>query len=402
MRVKPVLDWAVVRLLHGLAGAGRSFKPLFERFMTFDVASFAQPPEKACFFMHFGRIEMSNNKIRSCSRQNLIKPRLCLTELMMSETDYLVERRSLKKSRSRWRLAAFAVAAISVVCFGYWQFGRDAVVEHQAHIARLDVRGVIAGERTTLDLIKRVKDSKARAAVVVIDSPGGTVAGSDALYSALRDLSATMPVVAVVDGMAASGGYIAALASDHIIARRTSIVGSIGVLFQYPTVVKLLDTLGVKMEGVKSSPLKAAPNPVETTTPEARAALEAVVMDTFAWFKDIVRERRHLSDAELALVSDGRIFTGKQGLALKLVDALGDEKDAIAWLEKEKGLPQNLKVKRYRPKKNLEAFDLVNGAASVAHAMGFEVLASVLQRSNAENQGVVLDGLLVLWHPSSQ
>jgi len=59
-------------------------------------------------------------------------------------------------------------------------------------------------------------------------------------------------------------------------------------------------------------------------------------------------------------------------------------------------------VKRYRPKKNLEAFDLVNGAASVAHAMGFEVLASVLQRSNAENQGVVLDGLLVLWHPSSQ
>ena len=209
-------------------------------------------------------------------------------------------------------------------------------------------------------------------------------------------------LLAVVDGMAASGGYIAALASDHIIARRTSIVGSIGVLFQYPNVVKLLDTLGVKMEGVKSSPLKAAPNPVETTTPEARAALEAVVMDTFAWFKDIVRERRHLSDAELALVSDGRIFTGKQGLALKLVDALGDEKDAIAWLEKEKGLPQNLKVKRYRPKKNLEAFDLVNGAASVAHAMGFEVLASVLQRSNAENQGVVLDGLLVLWHPSSQ
>ena len=115
-----------------------------------------------------------------------------------------------------------------------------------------------------------------------------------------------------------------------------------------------------------------------------------------------MRERRHLSDAELALVSDGRIFTGKQGLALKLVDGLGDDKDAIAWLEKEKGLPQNLKVKRYRPKNNLEAFDLVNGAASLAHAMGFDVLAGLLQRSNAEKQGVVLDGLLVLWHPSNQ
>ena len=183
---------------------------------------------------------------------------------------------------------------------------------------------------------------------------------------------------------------------------RTSIVGSIGVLFQYPNVVKLLDTLGVKMEGVKSSPLKAAPNPVETTTPEARAALEAVVMDTFAWFKDLVRERRALSDSELAQVSDGRIFTGKQGLALKLVDSLGDDKDAIAWLEQEKGLPKNLKVKRYRAKNSLEPLDLVNQAANLAQAMGFELLAGLLQRSAQENQGLVLDGLLVLWHPSAQ
>ena len=320
----------------------------------------------------------------------------------MSETDYLVERRILKKSRSRWRFAAFAVAALALVAAGYWQFGREMVAEHQTHIARIDVRGVITGECTTLDLIKRVKDSKARAALVVIDSPGGTVTGSDALYTALRDLSSTMPVVAVVDGTAASGGYIAALGTDRIIARRTAIVGSIGVLFQYPNIVRLLDTLGVKMEGVKSSPLKAAPNPVETTTPEARAALEAVVMDTFGWFKDLVRERRALSDSELAQVSDGRIFTGKQGLALKLVDSLGDDKDAIAWLEQEKGLPKNLKVKRYRAKNSLEPLDLVNQAANLAQAMGFELLAGLLQRSGQENQALVLDGLLVLWHPSAQ
>ena len=320
----------------------------------------------------------------------------------MSETDYLVERRILKKSRSRWRLTAFLVAAVALIGAGYWQFGRELVTEHQTHIARIDVRGVITGERTTLDLIKRVKDSKARAALVVIDSPGGTVTGSDALYTALRDLSSTMPVVAVVDGTAASGGYIAALGTDRIIARRTAIVGSIGVLFQYPNIVRLLDTLGVKMEGVKSSPLKAAPNPVETTTPEARAALEAVVMDTFGWFKDLVRERRALSDSELAQVSDGRIFTGKQGLALKLVDSLGDDKDAIAWLEQEKGLPKNLKVKRYRAKNSLEPLDLVNQAANLAQAMGFELLAGLLQRSAQENQGLVLDGLLVLWHPSAQ
>ena len=320
----------------------------------------------------------------------------------MSEHDYLVERRGLKKSRSRWRIATFVVLAVALIAAGGWQVGRDVMSEHQAHIARLDVRGVITAEQSTLDVIKRIKDSKARAVLVMIDSPGGTVAGSDALYMALRDLSASMPVVAVVDGMAASGGYIAALASDHIVARRTAIVGSIGVLFQYPNIVKLLDTLGVKMEGVKSSPLKAAPNPVETTTLEARAALEAVVMDTFGWFKDLVRERRHLTESELALVSDGRVFTGKQGLALRLVDGLGDDKEAIAWLEQHKGVPKDLKVKRYRPKNNLDRFDFVNGAATVAQGLGLDLLAQLLQRSGKENQAGLLDGLLVLWHPSAQ
>src|SRR5947209_9944710 len=119
------------------------------------------------------------------------------------------------------------------------------------------------------------------------------------------------PLVVVVDGLAASGGYITAIAADHIVALETSLVGSIGVLFQYPNVTDLLKTLGVKVEEIKSSPLKAAPNGFEPTSPEARAAIESIVKDSYAWFRGLVQDRRQLDAASLERLADGRIFTGR-------------------------------------------------------------------------------------------
>lgn len=318
----------------------------------------------------------------------------------MSDVDFLIERRQLKTSRARWRLASFLLVALAVVGAAFLTLGKEQMAEHLPHVARIDIKGVITGSKDTLDVIKRVKESKAKAALVVIDSPGGTVTGSDVLYQALRDLNKTMPVVAVVDGTAASGGYIAALSADRIVARRTAIVGSIGVLFQYPNLVKLLDTVGIKFEGVKSSPLKAAPNPVEVTTPEAQAALEAVVLDTFSWFKELVQERRHMSDDQLKAVADGRIYTGKQGLALGLVDGLGDDQDAMTWLETEKGLEKGLKIRRYKPDHALDRFGLIKGLASLSEAAGLNEVGSVLRNIDSQGQAVVLDGLLVLWQPA--
>ena len=129
----------------------------------------------------------------------------------------------------------------------------------------------------------------------------------------------------------------------------TALVGSIGVLFQYPNVSDLLKTIGVQVETIKSSPLKAAPSGFEPTSPEARkAAVEEIVMDSYAWFKDLVQKRRNLDDATLAKVSDGRVFTGRQGLALKLVDELGSERAAIAWLAKEKKIDPQTPVRDFR------------------------------------------------------
>ncbi len=153
--------------------------------------------------------------------------------------------------------------------------------------------------------------------ILSIDSPGGTTTGAEKLYEAIRRLAAKKPVVAVVNNMAASGAYIAALSADQIVAHGNSLVGSIGVLIQYPNIASLLDKIGVKIDAVKSSPLKAEPSGYEPTSPEVRQALASLVDDSYAWFKDLVQKRRQLSDAELAAVDNGRVFTGRQALGLE-------------------------------------------------------------------------------------
>ena len=196
--------------------------------------------------------------------------------------------------------------------------------------------------------------------------------------------------------MAASGAYIAALGADRIFVQRNSLVGSIGVIIEFPNFSGLLDKIGVQLEEVKSSPLKAAPNGMTPTSEAARAAMAALVANSYDWFKGLVRDRRHLSDEELAQVSDGRVFTGRQSLPLKLADAIGGEREAIAWLEKEKGVAKDLPVRDWRPKTSL-AFGLLGSAASVAEGFGLTGLAGLLKRGELAGDVQLLDGLVSLW-----
>lgn len=318
----------------------------------------------------------------------------------MNDADLIADRRRLRRKLGFWRALAFLGLIGAVLLAGLASSGRDAL-PGQTHIAKLAIKGLIAGDQRTLDLIKDVGDSRATAGVLVmIDSPGGTTAGSEAIYDSLRRLAEKKPTVAVVGTMAASGAYIAALACDRIVAQQTALVGSIGVLVQYPNFVKLLDTIGVKVEEVKSSPLKAAPNGFEPTSPEARAALASLVGDTYDWFKGLVRERRHFGDAELAAVADGRVFTGRQGLGLKLVDQIGGERDAVAWLERERGVAKDLPVREWKSRSEGTRFGLWSSLAIAASALGFEAAASTLRRAALEADVGQLDGLLAVWHPS--
>ena len=312
--------------------------------------------------------------------------------------DLLVDRRKILSRVRRWRMLALlgVVLGVLLAAFGLSKGLRG--LGDNNHIARIAIEGLITDDADTLRLIDTVRKSKAAAVIVAINSPGGTTTGAEKLYIELRRLAQEKPVVTVLGTLAASGGYIAALSGDHIVAERNSLVGSIGVLFQFPNFAHLLDTVGVKVEEVKSAPLKAAPNGFEPTSPAARQALADLVADSYTWFKDLVKSRRLLSDSELQTVSDGRVFTGHQALDLKLIDELGGEREAIAWLEKEKHIKHDLPIQDWKKEQALDKFGLFNSASRLLQLSMHEGLAAALQ-DVFYGAAPQLDGLLVLWRP---
>src|SRR5215217_9235288 len=217
---------------------------------------------------------------------------------MSLDADSIVDRRRIRRKLTAWRVLAVLLAIVAVIAVAARVTKPDLVWSEAtgAYMARVAIRGLIRNDQERTEALDRLAKSQARAVIVHIDSPGGTAAGAEQLYDSLRAVAGKKPMVVVVDGLAASGGYIAALAADHVVTRSAGLVGSIGVLFQYPNVADLLKTLGVKVEEVKSSPLKAAPNGFEPTSPEARAALEAIVRDSYAWFRGLVKDRRQLDE----------------------------------------------------------------------------------------------------------
>jgi protease-4 len=320
---------------------------------------------------------------------------------MSFDADVIVDRRRLRRKLTFWRVTAILVVLLMVVGASLILVPGSRLMPARASIARIKIAGLIRGNQDRVEALDRLANSRALAVIVHVDSPGGTTAGSQQLFDALRDLQAKKPTVVVVDGLAASGAYIAAISADHIIAEDTSLVGSIGVLFQYPNFTEVLKTIGIKMEEVKSSPLKAAPNGFEPTSPEARAAIEAIVADSYAWFKGLVKDRRQLTDAQLAQVTDGRVFTGRQGVPLKLVDEIGNEKTALAWLEKEKKVPANTPVRDFSLEPRFGELSFLHVASWTFQAAGLPATAQRLEEWGAVQsiERLNLDGLLALWHP---
>jgi protease-4 len=324
---------------------------------------------------------------------------------MALDADTIVDRRRMRRKLTFWRVFATLVVICAVVAVGAALRvpGTDVLTgQPSGSIARVTITGLIRGDQERVEALDRLGKSRARAVIVHINSPGGTTSGSEQLHDALMRLKEQKPLVVVVDGLAASGGYIAAVAADHIVALETSLVGSIGVLFQYPNVADLLKTLGVKIEEVKSSPLKAAPNGFEPTSPEALAAIEAIVSDSYAWFKGMVKARRQLDDEMLQRVADGRVFTGRQGIPLKLVDELGDERTAIAWLAKEKNIDPKTPVRDYRLRDRLGDLPFLHTAIVTSlDAVGLGSFARRFEEWGAVQaiERLNLDGLLALWHP---
>jgi len=223
---------------------------------------------------------------------------------------------------------------IALIGFGIYAASNASSFPTGPHIARVHIEGTIFSDSDMDALLKGIEDNDDVAALILrINSPGGTTTGAEVLYENLREIAERKPVVAVLGEIAASGGYIAAIGADRIIARGNSITGSIGVIMEYPNVTDLLDELGIEMETVRSSDIKGGPSPFRDPTPASRAAEQAMIADSYAWFQGLVGERRGLGGDALDAVSDGRVFTGRQALKNGLIDELGGEDEALAYLE---------------------------------------------------------------------
>ncbi len=311
---------------------------------------------------------------------------------MNSDAELIVDRRRLRRSLTWWRIAA-VVLAVAAIAALVWP--SDNIRSFENHIARVRIDGLITGDQPTLDLLKKVGESdKVKGVIIRIDSPGGTTAGSEAIYEAVRKIAKVKPVVAVMDTVAASGGYITAIAADRIVARGNTITGSIGVIFSFPEVSKLLDTIGVKMEELKSGDMKAEPSPYKPVSDKVRAVSMEMVKDGYDWFTGLVAERRGLDIVRVRELADGRVYTGRQAIAVKLIDQLGGEDVAVDWLQKDKNLGTGLKVLDWEPSRPGSSTGLGFAAADVVlRSLGLQGLAAGVERAK-------LDGLLVLWHPA--
>jgi protease-4 len=317
---------------------------------------------------------------------------------MSLETETILERRRLKRNLSFWRV--LAVVALALAIGALFMAGETGITERR-HIARVSLEGMITESRDQLRLLERIGEASYVSGVVIyINSPGGTTTGGEALYDALRRLSEKKPVVAQFGTVAASAAYIAGLGTDHIVARGNTITGSVGVIMQWPEVSGLLDKLGVRVNEVRSGPLKASPSPFQPLDEAGRKLAEDMIADGYRWFLDLVGMRRGIATGEVPGLEQGRIYSGREALRHKLIDEIGGEAEAVRWLEG-RGVQKGLKVIDWKPGRSVDW--PLGGALAYLFLQTFGELSgelATLMNRDRPFGAFGLDGLVSVWQPS--
>lgn len=306
---------------------------------------------------------------------------------MAISSDVLLERLHLKRQITLWRTLVIVGVVLFLVFLTEGQEDISPVTGD--YIARVEIADIVVDDYEFDALLDKIKHSdNAKALMVVLDTPGGTAVGGESLYHRLRSIAKVKPVVAVMRTMCASAGYMIAMGADRVIAMRSTLTGSIGVLVQTAQFTELAKKLGITPITVKSGSNKAAPSPAEEFTPEQRIIIQGVIDDFYDVFVDIVAESRKMSADEVKKISDGgRIFSGQQALKVGLVDQIGGEEEALAWLKKEKGIDDTLEVRDMKVKEEYK-----NLIDKFANYTGFGWLSEKSPK---------LEGLLLIWRPSA-
>ena len=246
----------------------------------------------------------------------------------------------------------FATVLISIILiFSFFLF----TSKKKDFIATISIEGIISNPEDTLNDLENInKSSNAKALLVNINSPGGTFVSSKELYDKIKEISKKIPVVTYMREMATSGGYLVSLASQKIFSNIGTITGSVGVILQTAEITELLEKIGINPIVIKSGKLKATPNPLEGLSENDSRYLNDVIKSMQLEFLSILSENRNIESKTLEIISDGRIFTGKQAKELNLIDFIGSKSDAIRWLKDEAKLPQDIDILDYSKENQYE------------------------------------------------
>jgi protease-4 len=315
------------------------------------------------------------------------------------ETETVLDRRWLRRRLSLWRALAVIAGILAVGVIAFSSAERTGLLETR-QIARVTISGIITEDRDQLKLLRKLAESKQVAGVIVsVNSPGGTTAGGEALFEALRELAKTKPVVAQFGTIATSAAYIVGLATDQIIARGNTITGSVGVIFQWAEFSQLLEKLGIRVNEIKSGPLKANPSPFQPLDEAGRTATEEMVNESQRWFVNLVRTRRGIDTKGVPGLEQGRVFSGRDALSHKLIDQIGGEDEVVRYLEQQRSVPKGLKIVDWKVSRDSDWGFWRSAALALARMTGIpgaEDLGRLI--SDDRLAGLRLDGLVSIWH----
>ena len=323
---------------------------------------------------------------------------------MTMETEAVLDRRRLRRSLSLWRVLAVVAGAIAIGVLVAISASDDPVVGGKSRqIARMTLEGLITENRDQLRLLEKLGEAKhVEAVIIYINSPGGTTTGGEALFEGIRRLAEKKPVVAQFGTLATSAAYICGLATDQIFARGNTITGSVGVIFQWAEVTELLGKLGVKMNEIKSGPLKANPSPFQPLDPAGRETAEKMVTESMRWFRGLVANRRSIDTSIVPGLEQGRVFSGREALEYKLVDQIGGEPEVTKWLVEKRGISKDLKVVDWKPKA-VESWGVLGVLGRMLlKASGLDLNFMAWIESDPRMGTLALDGLVSVWQPTNQ
>jgi len=276
-------------------------------------------------------------------------------------SDNLVALIYLKNKIHKWKNIAILLAIFSLLLFVRLISGNSLSDKFLGgdYIANIKIKGVIIEDDYRSKILKEIaNEDSVKAVIVNIDSPGGGIVGSEILFNDLRKIAAAKPMVVVMGSVAASGGYMAAVAADHIIAHNGTLTGSIGVLMESQEFTELAKKIGITFNTYKSSPLKASPSPFEKTNPLVDRVVNESISDSHRFFTDLVKSRRgdKIDNKAATVVFDGRVFTGRQALQVGLIDEIGGLDQALSYLENSQINLKDLQIKEVEILEKKESF----------------------------------------------